>query len=76
MKITMIKKFSVVISLWLIAIIATLIVFGYQLAHNGFYIAAMSVGTVLLAINVFTIVSGITSANKKAVVQEREYRKF
>ena len=76
MKNTMIKKFNVVISLWLIAVMATLIVFGTQLANNGFYIAAMVVGVILLAINVFTIVSGITSASKKATSQERSYRKF
>ena len=76
MKNTMIRKFNVVISLWLIAIIATLIVFGTQLANNGFYIAAAVVGAVLLAINVFTIVSGITSAKEKATSQERSYKKF
>ena len=76
MKNTMIKKFNVVISLWLIAVMATLIVFGTQLANNGFYIAAMVVGVILLAINVFTIVSGITSASKKAASQQRSYRKY
>ena len=76
MKTTMVRKFNVVISLWLIAVIATLIVFGYQLTNNGFYIAAMVVGTLLLSINVFTIVSGITSASKKSVSQQEEYRKF
>ena len=76
MKNTMIKKFNVVISLWLIAVMATLIVFGTQLANNGFYIAAMVVGVILLAINVFTIVSGITSASKKTAAQQRSYRKY
>ena len=76
MKNTMIRKFNVVISLWLIAIMATLIVFGTQLANYGFYIAATVVGAFLLAINVFTIVSGITSASKKAASQQRSYRKY
>ncbi len=76
MKNTMIKKFNVVISLWLIAIMATLIIFGYQLAINAFYIAAMSVGAVLLSINVFTVVSGITSASKKAAAQQEKYGKY
>ncbi len=55
---------------------ATLIVFGYQLAINAFYIAAMSVGAVLLSINVFTVVSGITSASKKAAAQQEKYEKY
>ena len=50
MKTTMVRKFNVVISLWLIAIMATLIVFGVQLANNGFYIAAMVVGVLLLTL--------------------------
>ena len=76
MKTTMVRKFNVVISLWLIAIMVTLIVFGVQLANNGFYIAAMVVGVLLLIINVFTIISGITSASKKSAAQQEEYRKF
>ena len=76
MKNTMINKFSCIISLWLIAIITTLIVFGYQLNVYALYIAATVVGLALLLINVFTIVSGIISANKRAIEGQREYEKF
>ena len=72
----MIKRFNVVISLWLIVIIATLVIFGYYLNAYGFYIAAMVFGTVLASINVLTIISGATSANKNLVKTEEKYSNY
>ena len=76
MKNMMIKRFNVVISLWLIVIIATLVIFGYYLNAYGFYIAAMVFGTVLASINVLTIISGVTSANKNLVKTEEKYSNY
>ena len=72
----MIKRFNVVVSLWLIVIIATLVVFGYHLNAYGFYIAAMVIGTVLATINVVTIISGVTSANKKLIKSKEKYSNY
>ena len=76
MRTTMINKFNVVISLWLIVVAVTLIVFGHQLNLYALYVAATVVGAVLLAMNVITIACGISSANKKAAQRQQEYRKF
>ncbi len=73
MKATMIKKFNIIVSLWLIAIIAVLVVLGFKLNVFGFYIAAMVVGSFLLASNTFNIVSGLVSSRPRAVETERKY---
>ena len=74
MKHTMIKRFSTVISLWLIAVIAVLCVFGYQLDMSGFYIASVIIGTVLLSVNVANIVYGIRVNSRKSVERQTQYR--
>ncbi len=73
MKATMIKKFNIIVSLWLIAIIAVLVVLGFKLNVFGFYIGAMVVGSFLLASNTFNIVSGLVSSRPRAVETERKY---
>ena len=73
MKATMIKKFNIIISLWFIAIIATLCVFGYELSMNGFFVAALVVGALLLASNFINLVSGIIFSRPKRVETKKEY---
>lgn len=76
MKATMIKRLNVVISLWLLAIMVTLIIFGHELAMSGFYIAAIVVASLLLISNVSTIISGFILTGHKSVERETEYNKY
>lgn len=76
MKATMIKRFNVVISLWLIAIIGTLVIFGYELDLIGCYIAAMVVGILLAATNIITLVSGLTLSNRKLIKNKEKYSNY
>ncbi len=76
MKATMVKKLNTIVSLWLIAIIGALIVFGYQLNMFGFYIAAIVVAAILLVSNIVSITAGILSIAKLSKEQETEYRKY
>lgn len=76
MRATMVKKLNTIVSLWLVAIIAALVVFGYELNIFGFYVAAIVVGVPLLISNVFTIVNGIASQARFAKEQETEYRNY
>ena len=73
MKVTQYKKLSFVISLWLLAIMATLIVFGYQLEMYGFYIASAVVAVPLLFTNIFNLVNGLIHSRSKAIAAKREY---
>ena len=73
MKATTIKKFNLIVSLWLIAIITVLVILGIQLNMFGFYIGAMVVGTFLLASNTFNIVSGLISSRPRAIETERKF---
>ena len=72
----MIKRFNVVISLGLIAIIGTLVIFGYELDLIGCYIAAMVVGTLLVVTNIITLVSGLTLSNRKLIKNKEKYSNY
>lgn len=76
MTVTMIKKLNTVISLWLVSIIITLVIFGYQLNMFGFYIAGGVFAGILLSLNIFMIIFGFVSQTKKALERETEYTKF
>lgn len=76
MKATMVKKLNTIVSLWLVAIIAALVIFGYELNMFGFYVAAIVVGVPLLISNVFTIATGLVSQTRFAKEQETEYRNY
>lgn len=73
MRVTMIKKFNIIISLWLILIFATLCLLGFQLGINGFYIAALVVGSLLVASNLINLISGIISSRPKSIQTKKEY---
>ena len=76
MKNTWIKKINVIVSLWLIAIIAVLIIFGKQLSISGFYYASIFFGSMLAASNIFTISSGIRSATRRGAEAEKGYNNY
>lgn len=76
MTVTMTKKLNTVLSLWLLTIIVTLVILGYQLNMFGFYIASGVVAGALLLINVFTIIYGFTCGGKRAIEREKEYTKY
>ena len=76
MKNTMIKKINIIISLWFIAIMVVLFIFGKELSLVEFYYACGVVAALLLGTNVFTITSGLTEFKKTAVQTEKEYNKF
>ena len=76
MKNTMIKKINIIVSLWFIAIMVVLFIFGRQLSLVGFYYACGAVAALLLGTNIFTVTSGLTELRKSAVRAEKEYNKF
>ena len=76
MKNTIIKKTNVIISLWLIVIVAVLVVFGYELDNFGFYIASAVMLALLLGSNLFTIVYGIVYQQRYATRRETEYNNY
>ena len=73
MKATMIKKFNLIISLWLIAVIALLCVFGYKLNTHGCFIAALVFVGLLLFSNSINLVSGIISNRTSLTKTENKY---
>ncbi len=76
MKNIMIKKINIVISLWLIALMIVLFIFGKELAMTGFYYACGGLAALLLATNLFTIASGLKNARKTSIQVEKGYRKY
>ena len=76
MKNIMIKKINIVISLWLIALMIVLFIFGKELAMIGFYYACGGLAALLLVTNLFTIVSGLKNARKTSIQVEKGYRKY
>lgn len=72
----MIKKINIVISLWLIALMIVLFIFGKELAMIGFYYACGGLAALLLVTNLFTIVSGLKNARKTSIQVEKGYRKY
>ena len=76
MKVTIIKKTNVIVSLWLVSIIATLLVFGYQLNLNGFYIASIVLAGITLIMNTGVLCMGLFLAPKHAKEAKAQYRKY
>ncbi len=76
MKNTMIKKINIIISLWMIAIMVVLFIFGKELSLVGFYYACGVFAMLLLGTNVFTIASGLTQVRKTAVRAQKEFNRF
>ena len=56
---TMVKKFNIVISLWLVVILATLAIFGYELSNYRCYVAAAVIGAIVVFMNVGVLISGL-----------------
>ena len=71
MNLTTIKKFNLVISLWLVVVLATLAIFGYELSNYGCYIAAAVVGAVIVLMNLGVLISGLIAP----VVHEKRVSK-
>ncbi len=69
----MIKKFNLIISLWLIAIIGILCIFGYKLNVVGCYVAALVFAGLLVLVNSINLVSGIISARITVTKAESKY---
>ena len=59
MNLTTIKKFNLVITLWLVVILATLTIFGYEFGNYGCYIAAAVVGALIVVMNLAVVISGL-----------------
>ena len=59
MKLSIIKKFNIVVSLWLLVVLVTLTIFGYELANYGCYIAAAVVGAIIVTNNLIVLISGL-----------------
>ena len=67
----MIKRFNLIISIWLIVIGITLCVFAHELDIFGLYIVALVIASLLVVTNIFTIVSGII-INSRTVMRKQE----
>lgn len=59
MKLSIIKKFNIVVSLWLLVVLVTLAIFGYELTNYGCYIAAAVVGAIIVINNLIVLISGL-----------------
>ena len=59
MKLSIIKKFNVVVSLWLVVIMVALAIFGRALNVYGLYIAAAVVGGFAIVSNIGLVISGL-----------------
>ena len=72
MKLSMVKKFNLVISLWLVVIMLVLAIFGHELDMYGFYIASAVTGGLAIVSNVGVIISGLIlpSMHEKRVSKE------
>ena len=75
MKVTMIKRFNIIISLWLIAVITVLCVFGVQLGNSGCYVAALVFGGLLLVSNTINLVSGIMNSRIKIHESKKQFNR-
>ena len=75
MKATMIKRFNIIISLWCIAIIALLCVFGFQLDNSGFFIAALVFVGLLAISNGVNLISGLMNSRFKIQESKKEYNR-
>ena len=75
MKVTMIKKFNIIISLWLIAIIALLVVLGLQLSNSGFFIGALVFAGLLAASNTINLVSGIKNYRIRIAESKKQFNR-
>lgn len=76
MKVTMINKLNVIISLWILAIIGTLMIFGYELGLNGFYVASLVMSGILLILNTCHLFIGIKYRSRNAAEAKAEYKKY
>lgn len=73
---SMIKRFNLVISFWLIVIGIILCVFAHELDIFGLYIAAMVVGGLLVSTNLFTIISGIIINSRMAIAKQEKLSNY
>ena len=76
MKVAMINKLNVIISLWLLAIIGTLMIFGYELGLSGFYVASIVIGSILLVMNTCHLCLGISRHSRRVAEAKAEYKKY
>ena len=73
MKLSIIKKFNIVISLWLVVVLTTLAIFGYELANYGCYIAAAVVGAIIITNNLIVLISGLIAPVVREKRVSRQY---
>ena len=76
MKNLAIKKINTIISLWLIVIVGTLAILGYELDMFGFYIAGTVFLSMLLVSNVVTLINGMINDTQKVEERKTEYTKY
>ncbi len=70
---TMIKRFNIVLSFWLIAIIGMLLIYGFQESNIGFLVVSVVLGILLVIMNVFTIISSILNKKPSTNKQKSKY---
>ena len=75
MKHIMVRKLNTIISLWLLAIIIALVIFGYELGMIAFYIVAGVLTSMLLGTNAYTLVTGVIISDRKALERQARYKK-
>ena len=73
MKLSIIKKLNIVVSLWLVVVLVTLAIFGHELANYGCYIAAAVVGAVIITNNLIVLISGLIAPVVREKRVSRQY---
>lgn len=73
MKLSIIKKFNIVVSLWLLVVLVALMVFGYELANYGCYIAAAVIGAIIVINNLIVLISGLIIPVVQEKMVSRQY---
>ena len=74
--ISIIKKANIIFSLWLIAVMAVLLIFGSQLNINGFYFASLVLAGMILASNSAVLMLGIVNGSRAQKEAKRQYKNY
>ena len=70
---TMIKRFNIVLSFWLIAIIGMLLIYGFQESNIGFLVVSVILGILLVIMNIVIIVSSVLDKKPNTNKQKSKY---
>lgn len=73
---TMVKKYNVIFSLWLVVVIAILYIFGSELENNLLLGIIYSLISILFISNIIALISGVREKKNKEVKTRQSYRNY